>query len=67
MTSPSQAQPVASDVSLVIPLKLEGVTSVFSVRNPSSSCQEYENLEFVFEMTGESPDWEPHDLDLAQQ
>ena len=57
--------PVAPDVSLVILLQLEGVTSVFLVR--TSSRQEYENLEFVFEMTGESLDWEPHDPDLAQQ
>ena len=57
--------PVAPDVSLVIPLQLEGVTSVFSVRVPSRL--EYENSEFVFEMTGESPDWDPQDLDLAQQ
>ena len=57
--------PVVPGVSLVIPLQLEGVTSVFLVRNPSR--QEYENLEFVFEMTGESPDWEPHTPYLAQQ
>ena len=57
--------PVAPDVSLVIPLQLEGVTSVILVRNPS--CQEYENSEFVFKMTGESLDWEPHDPDLAQK
>jgi hypothetical protein len=54
--------PLAPDISLVIPLQLEGVTSVFLVRNPS--CQEYENSEFVFKMTGESPDWEPPNPDL---
>jgi hypothetical protein len=57
--------PVVPDNSLVIPLQLEGVTSVFTVRAPSR--QEYERSEFVFEMTGESPDWDPQDLDLAQQ
>ena len=57
--------PVAPDNSLVIPLQLEGVTSVFTVRAPSQ--QEYERSDFVFEMTGESPDWDPQDSDLAQQ
>ena len=41
------------------------MTIVFLVRN--SSRQEYENLEFVFKMTGESSDWEPNDPDLARQ
>jgi hypothetical protein len=57
--------PVASDNKLVIPLELDGVTSVFTVRTPSR--QEYEASEFVFEMTAESPDWDPQDSSLAQQ
>ncbi|KAL3809731.1 hypothetical protein ACHAXA_011326, partial [Cyclostephanos tholiformis] len=50
---------------LVIPLQLNGVTSAFTVRTPSR--QEYDQSEFVFEMTAESPDWDPQDLSLAQQ
>ncbi len=53
------------DEPLVIPLKLAGVTSVFSVRAPTQ--KEYEESEYRIEMTGESPEWEPQDLDLAEQ
>ena len=56
--------PVAPDNTLVIPLQLEGVTSVFLIRVPS--WQEYDISEFVIEMTSESPDWDPQNPDLAK-
>ena len=57
--------PLAPDDSLVVPLQLEGVISVFSIRVPSR--HKYENSEFVCEMTSESPDWDPQGSDLAEQ
>jgi hypothetical protein len=58
--------PVDPKNDLVIPLELVGVTSVFSVR--TQTRQEFEdddNPRIV--MTGEAPDWDPHNSDWSQQ
>ena len=60
------SDPVDPENDLVIPLELVGVTSVFSVRTPTR--QEFEdddNPRIV--MTGEAPDWDPHNSDWSQQ
>ena len=49
---------------LVIPLHLKGVTSYFSSRKPT--IQEYENADLKFELTYDSPEWDPT-LDTFQE
>ena len=60
------ADPIDPEIEIIIPLELNGVTSRFSVRTPS--LQEYEdedNPRII--MTGEAPDWDPHNSDWSQQ
>jgi hypothetical protein len=58
--------PIDPGNELIIPLELNGVTSRFSVRTPS--LQEFENDDNPrIDMTGEAPDWDPHNSDWSQQ
>ena len=50
----------------IIPLQLEGVTSYFPIRKPTQ--EEYEALDNpCYELTYETPDWDPHTKDFASR
>ena len=52
--------------TLTIPLRLHGVVSYFDYTKPTVEEFEDENID-RFELTAESPDWDPYDEDYAKQ
>ena len=61
------SDPVDPKNDLIIPLELVGVTSVFSVRTPTrqKKIEDDDNPRIV--MTGEAPDWDPHNSDWSRR
>ena len=59
-------QEMGTDEPFVIPLSLQGVTSSFPTRKPSAS--EYANDSIRrFDLTSDSPEWDPHSSQFAEQ
>jgi hypothetical protein len=51
---------------VTIPLSLQGVTSYFPTRKPTKSKYEKDETS-KFELTFETPEWDPHSLQFAEQ
>ena len=49
----------------LIPLQLKGVTSYFPSRKPTK--EEYENADLKFELTYETPEWDPTSDEFREQ
>ncbi len=64
--SSTVADPLDQDATLHIPLILKGVTSCFCVRRPTTIEFEGEYIPKL-DMTYESPEWDPSDLNWATQ
>ena len=50
---------------LLIPLHLSGVTSYFATRKPTR--EEYEASDSIFELTAESPEWDPQSTKFSNE
>ena len=66
MHSIKVADSLDHDIMLHIPLILQGVTSCFCVRRPTTIKFEDEDIPKL-DMTYKSPEWDPRDLDWATQ
>ena len=60
------ADPYQPEEKLIIPLQLQGVSSVFQVRTPSWAEFEDDDIPRI-EMTAQAPEWDPQTSDWAKQ
>lgn len=60
------ADPYTPEDKLIIPLQLQGVSSVFPVRTPSRAEFDDDDIPRIV-MTAEAPEWDPQTSDWAKQ